>query len=113
MTEYEDVINGYEEFNNMCMQYDKCEENCKIAIVFEKYDIKYYKQFCKPMYLIIELLGENEDSILYYEKMYEKWKKWEENDKSKCIDCELNHSYRCHESMCFVSFVAKDLFKEV
>ena len=40
MIEYEDVINGYEEFNNMCMQYDKCEENCKIAIVFEKYNIK-------------------------------------------------------------------------
>ena len=113
MTEYEDVINGYEEFNNMCMQYEECEGNCKIAIVFEKYDIKYYKQFCKPMYLIIDLLGENEDSISYYEEMYEKWKKWEENDKSKCVDCELNHSYRCHESMCFVAFVAKDLFKEV
>ena len=36
MTEYEDVINGYEEFNNMCMQYDKCEENCKIAICSKK-----------------------------------------------------------------------------
>ena len=113
MTEYEDVINGYEEFNNMCVQYNECEENCKIAIVFEKYNVKDYKQFCKPIYLIIELLGESEDSILYYEEMYEKWMKWKEEDKDKCINCELNHGYRCVESSCFVSFIAKDLLKEV
>ena len=113
MIEYEDIINGFEEFNNMCAQYDECNEGCKIEIIFEKYNVEDRKRFCKPMYLIIELLGESEDSILYYEEMYAKWIKWKENDKDKCINCELNSGYKCHESTCFVTFVAKDLFKEV
>ena len=80
----------YDELREFC-QY-ACKD-CYIDKIKRKYNIEETNIYCSALYIIITLLGDNQDSINYYLNSVAKLRKICEDEMDRdCYNCKYNNS---------------------
>ena len=91
--------------------YGLCE-NCHIDKIRRKYGLSDEDIYCSAFYIVLKLLGENQDSMDYYMDNITKLKKTCAEKKESCHECKYGASFNA-EMPCYSYTIGMALLKEV
>ena len=100
-------------YEEMCSFCNSSCERCYIQELGKKYNIDDKDIYCSALYIIIKLLGDNEDSINYYMNNISKIKKTCFDEMGEhCFDCKYND---CLKSVmpCYGYTIGMALLREI
>ena len=101
------------EMSQFCAErdLDLCK-NCYIDIIRRAYGLNAEDVYCSAFYIVLKLLGENQDSIDYYMDNITKLKKTCAEKKESCHECKYGASFNA-EMPCYSYTIGMALLKEV
>ena len=104
----------YEEMNEFCNihSYNSCR-GCYIQELERKYGLSDEDIYCSALYIVIKLLGDNQDSINYYMDSINKIIKTCKDEMTEdCYNCKYND---CLRSVipCYGYTIGMNLLREI
>lgn len=107
------IIKLKNQISNICDEF--ADDNCNGCIVnafIKKYKIDEDMRYCNSIYIIIHLLGINDNAAEFFVQQYELWSRIIIH--MSCRSCENNRiSLDYMVISCFDCFLIHQLFKEV
>ena len=104
----------YEEMNEFCNihSYNSCR-GCYIQELERKYGLSDKDVYCSALYIVIKLLGDNQDSINYYLDNVAKLEKTCEDEMNRdCYNCKYNASLHTRIP-CYGYIIGMNLLREI
>ena len=106
--------NLHAEMSKLCAErdLDLCR-NCYVDIVRRAYGLSAEDVYCSAFYIVMKLLGENQDSIDYYMDSITKIRKTCKDEMNRdCYNCKYNASLHTRIP-CYGYIIGMALLKEI